>query len=159
MAYFCRNLVYMDSFYNILKSAHSGWAYIVVIMVTVATVNALIGFFRKSEFGNKDFSLSLIALIVTHIQLLLGIVLYFVTPYFDAWANGMGDVMANDILRFHLVEHVLTMIIAVVLITIGYSKHKKQRTSQGKFRRLAIFYPIAFILIMSRLPWNDWLGI
>ncbi|MEX2350563.1 MAG: hypothetical protein WD554_06760, partial [Flavobacteriaceae bacterium] len=69
----------------------------------------------------------------------------------------MADIMGVPELRLYAVEHPLIMIIAVVLITIGYSKHKKQLTSKGKFKMLAIFYTIAFILILSRIPWHHWL--
>ncbi|MBF4983062.1 hypothetical protein FNJ87_01480, partial [Nonlabens mediterrranea] len=58
---------------EIIKHAHSGWAYIVVIVLGLATINSLIGYFTKKEFGNRDFSLALGGLIVTHIQLLIGL--------------------------------------------------------------------------------------
>lgn len=50
------------------------------------------------------------------------------------------------------------MIIAVALITIGYSKHKKKLTSKAKFRMIAVFYTIALILILAKIPWNVWIG-
>jgi hypothetical protein len=49
------------------------------------------------------------------------------------------------------------MIIAVTLLTIGYSKHKKKIVSKGKFKMLAIFYTLAFLAVVSRLPWSQWL--
>lgn len=142
--------------YTILQNAHSGWAYLVLIILTVATINSLVSLSRKREFGNKDFSLALLTLIATHIQLLMGIILYFISPYFQAWSEGMGEVMGNSTLRLFLVEHPFVMILATTLITIGYSKHKKQRTSQGKFKKLSIFYTIGLILVLSRLPWRYW---
>lgn len=144
--------------YNILKHAHSGWAYLLVLVVLVATINALIGFFGKKDFGNKDFSLALVGLIVTHIQLLLGLALWAFSPYSNMLFSNTSEVMGNDGLRLLALEHPLTMIIATAVLTIGYSKHKKQRVSQAKFKKLAIFYTIALILILSRLPWNQWLA-
>jgi len=138
---------------DILKYAHSGWAYIVLIVLTLATINSLIGFFSKKEFGNRDFSLALAGLIVTHIQLLMGIVLYFTSPWFDAWSGGMKEVAGNDTTRLYLLEHPLVMIIAITLLTIGYSKHKKKIVSHGKFKVLAIFYTLAFISILYMIPW------
>ncbi|WP_438962292.1 hypothetical protein [Nonlabens sp.] len=141
---------------EILKHAHSGWAYIVVLVLGIATVNSLIGFFTKKEFGNRDFSLALGGLIVTHIQLLIGLVLYFTSSWFNAWSGGMKEVMGNPDARLMLVEHPLTMIIAITLLTIGYSKHKKKIISHGKFKMLAIFYSLTFILVLSRIPWSQW---
>ncbi|GAK88512.1 hypothetical protein JCM19297_3025 [Nonlabens ulvanivorans] len=142
---------------EIIKHAHSGWAYIVVIVLGLATINSLIGYFTKKEFGNRDFSLALGGLIVTHIQLLIGMVLYFTSPWFDAWSGGMKEVMGNPEARLMLVEHPLTMIIAITLLTMGYSKHKKKIVSNGKLKVLAIFYSLAFILVLTRLPWSQWL--
>ncbi len=145
--------------YSILKSAHSGWAYLLLLVLLVATVNALIGFFGKKEFGNKDFSLALVGLIVTHIQLLLGLALWFVGPYFSMLLEDFGGLMTPESrgIRLLALEHPLTMIIAVALLTIGYSKHKKKIVSNGKFKMLAIFYTIAFIVVLSRVPWKQWL--
>ncbi|AGC76039.1 hypothetical protein LX97_00713 [Nonlabens dokdonensis] len=145
--------------YSILKSAHSGWAYLLLLVLLVATVNALIGFFGKKEFGNKDFSLALVGLIVTHIQLLLGLALWFVGPYFSMLLEDFGGLMTPESrgIRLLALEHPLTMIIAVALLTVGYSKHKKKIVSNGKFKMLAIFYTLAFILVLSRVPWKQWL--
>ena len=69
-----------------------------------------------------------------------------------------GEVMKDAVNRLYLVEHPLINIIAVVLITIGYSKHKKKLTSTPKFKVIAIFYTFALILFLSRIPWNTWLN-
>ena len=144
--------------YTTLQFLHSYWAYLVFLIVTLATFNALIGYFAKKEYGPKDFRISLFALIVSHLQLLLGLVLYFVSPLGmkSISNNGMGTVMKNSVLRLNGVEHPTIMILMVVLITIGYSKHKKKLVSTPKFKMLAIFYTIALILMLSRIPWNQW---
>ena len=143
--------------YTILKSAHSGWAYLLLLVLLIATVNALIGFFGKREFGNKDFSLALVGLIVTHIQLLMGLALWALSPYSNALFNNTSVVMETPELRLLALEHPLMMIIAVTLLTIGYSKHKKKIVSRGKFKMLSIFYTLSFIVVLSRLPWNQWM--
>jgi hypothetical protein len=89
-----------------------------------------------------------------HIQLLLGIILWFSKGYFDEM--GVGDVMKNSAIRKLAVEHPTTMIIAVALVTIGYSKHKKKLVSKPKFKVLAIFYTIALALVLYMIPWNLW---
>ncbi len=145
--------------YNILKAAHSGWAYLLLIILFLATVNALIGFFGKKEFGNKDFSLALVGLIVTHIQLLLGLGLWAVSPWSSALFNNWTEVMNTPALRLLALEHPLMMIIAVALLTIGYSKHKKKIVSHGKFKMLSIFYTLSFLVVLSRLPWSQWISL
>ncbi|WP_431157449.1 hypothetical protein [Winogradskyella poriferorum] len=137
---------------------HSYWAYLVLLVLVVATFNALIKFFGNKEFDPKDFRISLFALITMHIQLLIGIILFFLKDYFSTieQVGGMGEVMKNSGLRNLIVEHPTTMIIAVALVTIGYSKHKKKLVSKPKFKMLAIFYSLALVLVLAKIPWNLW---
>jgi NADH:ubiquinone oxidoreductase subunit 2 (subunit N) len=144
--------------YETIKILHSYWAYLVLLILVLATFNALIKFFADKEFHAKDFRISLFALIVSHIQLLLGLILFFAAEYItQIKETGMATIMKNDLLRSNIVEHPLTMIIALVLITMGYSKHKKKLTSKSKFKMLAIFYTLALILVLAKIPWNTWL--
>ena len=144
--------------YTTVKFLHSGWAYLVLLVVVIATINALIGFFGNKEYQPKDFRLALFALIVTHIQFLIGLLLYFISPLGmqSISNNGMGTVMKDSLLRLNAVEHPTVMILTVVFITIGYSKHKKKLVSKPKFKMLAIFYTIALVLMLSRIPWQTW---
>jgi len=142
--------------YQYINSVHSLCAYIVLIVLFLSTINALAGFFTKKEFSVKDLRLSLFTLIFSHIQLLLGLLLYAVTPRLMAWQMGAKIVMKDSLLRQLLVEHPLMNIIAVTLITIGWVKHKKQTTNRGKFGKIAIFYTIALICLLSMIPWRLW---
>lgn len=139
---------------NTLQFIHSGWAYLVLVVLVLATCNALIKFFGNKEFDAKDFRISLFALITMHIQLLIGLILWFTKGYFGEMS--VGEVMKNDALRKLAVEHPATMIVAVALVTIGYSKHKKKLVSKPKFKMLAIFYTIALALVLYMIPWNLW---
>jgi len=144
--------------YTVFQFIHSYWAYLVLLIVLLATFNALAGLFSKREYGAKDFRISLFALIVTHIQVLIGLILYFVSPLGlqNITNSGMGVVMKNSEFRLYAVEHPFVMILTVVLITIGYSKHKKNLLSHKKFKTLAIFYTIGLVLMLSRIPWSQW---
>ena len=143
---------------EVVQFIHSYWAYLVLLILVLATFNAFFKFFGNKEFDEKDFRISLFALITMHIQLLIGIVLFFLKDYFSTISEvgGMGEVMKNSALRNLIVEHPTTMIIAVALVTIGYSKHKKKLVSKPKFKMLAIFYTIALALVLYMIPWNLW---
>ncbi|MCH2490030.1 MAG: hypothetical protein MK211_07760 [Flavobacteriales bacterium] len=144
--------------YEVIQIIHSYWAYLVLFIVVIATINAIAGYSGNKEYGPKDFRLALFALIVTHIQFLIGLVLYFVSPFGlqNITNNGMGEIMKDSLMRLYAVEHPLIMIITVIVITIGYSKHKKKLVSKPKFKMLAIFYTIALVLMLSRIPWTQW---
>lgn len=141
-----------------LQFVHSYWAYLVLLVLVLATFNALIKFFGNKEFDAKDFRISLFTLITMHIQLLIGIILFFTKDYFSTIkeVGGMGEVMKNSELRNLIIEHPITMILAVALVTIGYSKHKKKLVSKPKFKMLAIFYTLALVLVLAKIPWNLW---
>ena len=139
------------------KIIHSYWAYVVLITLLFAAVNAIMGLTSKKEFTAKDLRISLFALIAAHIQLIIGFVAYYTSSYYEIMRTaGMGDVMKNADLRKILVEHPLVGIIAITFITIGFSKHKKKSTSNSKFKTIAVFYSIALLLILSRIPWALW---
>lgn len=142
--------------YDTLKNLHSYWAYFVIFILLVAVVTAIYGLVSKKEFSDKALRIALFALIVSHIQLLIGLILYFVSPMFDLWSSLGGEVMKNATARLILVEHPLVNIIAVILITVGFSKHKKKDSSSSKYKTIMIFYALAFLLLMSRIPWDVW---
>lgn len=136
---------------------HSGWAYIALFILIFAVVNAIIGLTTSKEFKDKDLRISLFTLIVTHIQLILGLIAYFISDYFSSLVeNGMGASMKDAVVRLFAVEHPLMMILAVVLITIGFSKHKNKTTDKGKFSTIAIFYGVALLFVLSKIPWSHW---
>lgn len=139
--------------YEIIQKFHSGWAYLTLLILVVAVLNAVVGLVSKKEFVTKDRKIALFALIATHIQILVGVILYFVSPL--GWAS-FGQ-MSDKALRLTSLEHPLINIIAVVLITIGWSKHKKLESSETKFKTFSIYYSLGLLLILSRIPWSMWL--
>ena len=144
--------------YSLFKNLHSYWAFLVLIVILLAIGNAFIGKIKGKDFESKDLRISLFGLIFSHLQLLIGLILYFVSPWFDQWsALGMGGVMKDPQTRLYLVEHPFTNIIAIVLITMGWSLHKRQSDSGKKFLRIGLFYSFGLLLLLSRIPWNNWL--
>jgi len=140
-----------------IKHLHSGWAYLALIILIVAFVNALMGMNSKREFKAKDLRLSLFTLIIMHIQFILGFVMYYLSPFYTHMKEvGMGATMKDTTARLFIVEHPLMMIIAIVLITMGFSKHKKKTENAAKFKTITIFYGLALLLVLARIPWQQW---
>lgn len=143
--------------YDVIQHLHSYWAYLVVLILLLGVFNFVYKTVKNKEYAPKDMRLALMTLILTHIQLLIGLVLWFVSPngLNAIQTNGMGGLTSAA--RRLAVEHPFTMLIVVALITIGYSKHKKKRLSAPKLKTLAIFYTIAFVLVLSMIPWAQWM--
>lgn len=145
--------------YSILKNIHSYWAYLVLLVLILCIFNAITGKINGKDFESRDLRLSLFGLIFSHLQLLIGLILYFVSPWFDQWSNlGMGGVMKDAQTRLFLVEHPFTNILAIALITIGWSVQKQQSDPSKKFLRIALLYGLGLLLLMSRIPWDTWLA-
>lgn len=138
--------------YTFLQKFHSGWAYLALLLLVIVVVNSIIGLTSKKEFTSKDRKIALFGLIGTHTQLLVGLILYFVSPLgFESLGN-----MSDKALRLTSLEHPITNIIAIALITIGWVKHKKATTSESKFKTFSIYYSLGLLLILSKIPWYLW---
>lgn len=128
--------------YDILRSAHSGWRYIVLILLVLAVVKAVSGWLGNKTYTKGDKSLNLFTLISAHIQLLIGLVLYFMGGWYKM--NATGDAAV----RYFKMEHISMMILAIILITIGYSRSKKLIAGVAKHRAISIFFGLALMIIV-----------
>jgi len=142
--------------YAVLKSSHSYLAWIALLLIIIAIVISGISFLKKSNFEKSNFKIALFALIAIHVQLLVGLILYFVSP--NGFSNVSGATMKDSFSRLLAVEHPFINILAIIIITIGYSKAKKLIPSSNSGKVVFIYYGIGLILLLSRIPWNSWLG-
>lgn len=133
--------------YSIFKYIHSGFRFIVLILVLLAIINALTGWFGKKSYTEGNRKLNLFAMISAHTQLLLGIILYFLSP--NVQFN--SETMKDAITRYWTVEHLVMMIFAIILITIGHSRSKKAALPEAKHRAIAIFYILAVVVIVAAI--------
>lgn len=130
--------------YYFLKSAHSGWRYVVFALLVIALINAITGWLGKKNYTEGNRRLNVFTLISTHIQLLLGLALYFISPL-------TKGAMSDPFARYWKVEHISMMILAVILITVGNAKSKKVQDAVAKHRAIAIFFGLAFIFVVAAI--------
>ena len=143
--------------YESVLGLHSYLAYAVLVFLLLASLNAFMGLSAKRAFTPKDRQIAMIALVFSHVQFVLGLLLIFVSPAMEAaQAGGMGAVMKDSYLRLLLVEHPLVNLIALTIITIGWSKHKRALEDSRKFKNIAFLYGIGLLLLLSRIPYNQW---
>ncbi len=130
--------------YGILKSAHSGWRYIVLILLVVALLQAITGWLGKKGYTEGNRKLNVFTLISAHIQFLFGLILYFLSPL----TKGPSS---EALYRYWKMEHIAVMLLAVILITVGNSKSKKITDGVAKHKTIAIFFGLALILIIGSI--------
>lgn len=129
---------------------HSLVRWLILLFGIWAVIRAFIGVSGKSAYGASDAKAGLFFMIFLDIQMLLGILLLFVSPYvsFD-----MGTTMKTPGLRFFTVEHTIMAIIAIALVHIGRGKIKKLTDDAKKHRTALIFFGLALIVILALIPW------
>ncbi len=143
--------------YQWIQQLHSYLAYVVLAILFLAVANAIMGWVNNKMFTmEKDLRLSLFALIFSHIQLLVGLLLFFISPSGLKAIQSLGMGGLNAPARLLAVEHPFINIIAIALITIGWIRHKKFMEGRKKFKSIAIFYGLGLVLILSRIPWGQW---
>lgn len=134
---------------KIFQHLHSVNRWIVLVLLLLTIITAFQGWMGKKNYTESDRKKSLFTLIFTHIQFILGLVLYFISPY----VKHADGVMKDKLLRFYTVEHFVMMLLAIALITIGYSVAKRKSVDVAKFKTTAIYYLIGLVIILAGIPW------
>lgn len=143
--------------YYTLLFIHSWLRWVVLILAIIVIVRSFSGWFGKKSFTKADNKNAIFFVSSMHLQLLIGLILYFVFSEvgYKAFQSGMGSVMKNGAVRYWAVEHITTMILAVVLVQIGRTRSKKAKEAIQKHKNLAIFSLLGILLVLSRIPWDQ----
>jgi uncharacterized membrane protein len=136
------------------KHLHSFLAYPLLIALVITILIALYAFITKAPYTNTHRISALVGLISAHLQLIFGLILYFLSPL--GLSNFSGEKMGDSISRLYFLEHPIMMILAIVFVTIGFSKAKRAKNDQSKHKAVMIFYGLGLILVLSRIPWQAW---
>ena len=141
--------------YNILKESHKGIGMFLLFLLFIIILFVFVKFLLKNPFNKSAKIAALIGLITVHLQILVGFALYFLSPL--GISNFSGESMGHPISRFYIVEHPVGMILAAILITVGYRLSKKTTLSdKAKYARILIYYTIGFAIIAYLIPWFLW---
>lgn len=141
--------------YLIFKEFHSYVAFLLLVVLMLVIVVAINGWVKVKPYNKIVSILSLVGLGAAQSQFTIGLILYFISPL--GMSNFSGDAMKNALSRLYIAEHPLMMLLAIVLVTIGYIKTKKAKDDNSKYKNMAIYYSIGLAFILSRIPWQMWL--
>lgn len=133
--------------YTILLKSHSGLRWLLLAFFILALVQLARTAFSTCKFNPK--TMALLTLITAHVQLLIGLALYYFSPKVVFAASSMKE----TVLRFYLVEHISLMLIALIVLTIGYSKTKNKLQEIAGAKKAFYYYLVSFILILASIPW------
>jgi phosphoglycerol transferase MdoB-like AlkP superfamily enzyme len=133
--------------YPTLLTLHSALRYFILLFLIIVIIKSLMGWQKKEAYTAGDDKLSLWLFILTHTQLLAGLILYFVSPA----VVFSGASMKDSLMRYWLVEHNTMMLIAIIFITMARITAKKLTDSTAKHKRLFIFNAIALVIILAAI--------
>ena len=141
--------------YSTLLLIHSWLRWAFLFAALYAIIRSLNGKINNKPFGKEDNTAAKILVALTHTMLLLGLILWFISPNVQqALSQGASVFMKDKVMRALVIEHPLTNIIAVVLIQLGRIKSKKAYEDDSKHMRSLVYYGIGLLLILSRIPWG-----
>lgn len=139
--------------YDILLIIHNWFRWVVLILGIVAAVMAWSGWLGKRTYRESDRKIGSFFGISLDIQLLLGVILYFVSPLVAGVLANFSGSMSNSELRFIGLEHVFYMVVAVVCAHLGSILSRRAATDQAKFRRAALWFTVVLAIILLGIPW------
>lgn len=141
--------------YSTLLLIHSWLRWAFLLAALYAIIRSLNGIINNKPFGKEENTAAKFLVALTHTMLLLGLVLWYISPNVQqALSQGASVFMKDKVLRALVIEHPLTNIIAVVLIQLGRIKSKKAYEDSSKHMRSLVYYGIGLLLILSRIPWG-----
>lgn len=139
--------------YPIVLSVHNILRWLVVIAALVALVRAYRGWLGKGDYTRADDRAGMVFTGLLDLQALVGLILFFfLAPSTLSLLDGSGS-MANAITRYFGAEHTLMMFAALAAAHVGRAMVKKADSEQGKFRRMALWFTVAVVLILVAIPW------
>jgi uncharacterized membrane protein len=137
--------------YTGFKHLHSTLAYVLLAGLIISILYVLFAYLQNKAYNRK---MALVGLICAHIQFVVGLIIYFVSPLGIKGAS--GEAMKISTARLYFLEHPLMMLIAIILVTVGYSRAKKLTIPKKQNGTVLAFYLLALVIILSRIPWHVW---
>jgi hypothetical protein len=140
--------------YELLLVAHSWLRWVVLLVGVYAFARAASGRFTRRPWNPADEAASRWFVMAVDLQVVIGLLIYFFFSSFtmSAWRD-MGGAMADAIIRFWAVEHVIGMLVATVFAHVARVRIKKTSESARKHFAAAIFFGLALVLMLVSMPW------
>ena len=140
--------------YLFLTGLHNLLRWLVVLGGVVAIVVMVRGLFAGGTWGMVERLSGTVFVRLLDLQIVLGVVLYVISPIVRAGLRDMGAAMSNDVLRFFTVEHTLIMLLAVAAAEVGFGLARRAATDRAKFMRASIGFVLSGLLISYGIPWG-----
>ncbi|NGM73137.1 hypothetical protein [Sphingobacterium sp. SGL-16] len=139
--------------YSTLLVFHSLIRWLVLVFILYSIYRAFVGLVNDRAFSKTDNAFRHWTATVAHIQLIIGIILYTKSPLVKYFWKEKESSFQNLELTFYGLIHIILMLTAIVVVTIGSAKAKRQQTNKEKFKTMLVWFSIALIIIFIAIPW------
>ena len=141
--------------YTTLLTLHNLLRWVVVILGVIALARAWTGWISKRPYTPADSRIGMIFGGMFDLQVLLGLILYFIPGTFTYTAfRNFGPAMGDSVTRFFALEHILMMLISLVVVHIGSARAKKTAGDPARHRVTALWFSAAFLILFLAIPWS-----
>lgn len=142
-----------QTMYPTILTAHSLARWIVLTSLLFSILCGYHGWYSKRKFTSIDNAARRWTTGLVHIQLTLGLWLYFISPIIDYFLHHYKDAVHQRQIRFFGMEHSLMMLVAIIIITIGSAKANRKPADNEKFQTMAIWFTTGLLIILANVPW------
>lgn len=140
--------------YPLAQFLHSWWRWAVLALALVATARGIAGNTRHRPWTSADRRVNLFTTIALDVQALLGLLLYlFLSPLTTRAFQDFGAAMRTPRLRYWAVEHIGTLLVAVVLAHVGNVRARKATSDAARHLRHALFFGAVLLFLLLGTPW------
>jgi hypothetical protein len=139
--------------YSLTLALHSFFRWMVLLALVCTITTACHGWLTRKRFRKFDTILRQVTVSVSHVQFLLGVILYCASPITRYFLSHFSEGVHNRDVRFFGMEHITMMFIGVALITQGSTISKRKATDVEKFKTVTLFFAIALLIIFLSIPW------
>jgi len=139
--------------FHLVLFLHSAFRWLLLIALLGSIVKAARGYARSAAFSATDNALRHWTATIAHLQLVMGVWLYLESPVTHAFRQSPAAGLRQPELRFFGIIHIVCMLTAVILVTIGSAMAKRRKTDKEKFRTMLTWFSLTLLIILIAIPW------
>lgn len=140
--------------YSALLHSHNLLRWAVLLLGVLALVRAWRGIGGTVPYAAGARRAGVLFTASLHLQLVLGLLLFLVSPFIEGAMTDMKATMADKAVRFFVAEHPTLMVAAAILMTVGGIVAKNAANDAARHRKLLVFAGITMALVLWGIPWQ-----
>ncbi len=140
--------------FSFLLPVHNILRWIVLLAGVVAIAFAVAGWLGRKPWTRTHLTLNKIFTMAMDVQVLVGLILYFISPMNQVALRNFAAAMRNADQRFFAVEHIFGMILALGIAHGGRTLAKMARDPWKKHRNAALLFTLALLIVIALIPWT-----